>query len=65
MSENSDGMVGETTLSRVISGQFEYPKQIARAVCSFVVTLFRPSLMFSSGFGEFHIQQELVVNLYR
>jgi hypothetical protein len=38
MNEESTGMVGEMTLAKVISGQFEYPTQIVCAPFSFVVT---------------------------
>jgi len=38
MNEESTGMVGEMTIARVISGQFEYPQQNVRAPFSFVVT---------------------------
>gem|GEM_PF-5018921 len=34
----STGMVSETTLSTVVSGQFEYPKQNVWASFSFVAT---------------------------
>jgi hypothetical protein len=38
MNGESAGMVGEMTLARVISGQFEHPQQIVRLSFSFVVT---------------------------
>jgi hypothetical protein len=38
MNGESIGMVGEMTLARVISGQFEYPQQNVCASFSFVVT---------------------------
>jgi len=38
MSGKSTGMVGEMTLARVISGQFEYPQLNVDALFSFVVT---------------------------
>ena len=38
MNEESTGMVGEMTLARVISGQFDYPQLIVPASFSFVVT---------------------------
>ena len=38
MSEESTGMVGEMTLARAISGQFEYPKQNLGVSFPFVAT---------------------------
>jgi len=38
MNGETTEMGGETTLARVISGQFEYPQQIVRASLSFAVT---------------------------
>jgi len=38
MNGESTGMVGEMTLARVISGQFEDPQLNVRAVLSFAVT---------------------------
>ena len=38
MNGKSTGMVGEMTLARVISGQFESPQQNVGAPFSFVVT---------------------------
>jgi hypothetical protein len=38
MSGKSTGMVGEMTLARATSGQFEYPLQIVRVSFSFAVT---------------------------
>ena len=37
MNGESTGKVGEMTLARVISGQFEYPQQIVCASFPFVV----------------------------
>lgn len=34
----STGMVGEMSLAKVISGQFEYPQQNVRELFPFVVT---------------------------
>lgn len=38
MNAKSTGLVGEMSLARVISGQFEYPQQNVRASFSFIVT---------------------------
>jgi len=38
MYRKSTGMVGEMTLAKVISGQFEDPQMNVRALLSFVVT---------------------------
>ena len=38
MDGESTEIVGEMTLARVISGQFEFPQQNVRASLSFVVT---------------------------
>lgn len=38
MYEESTGMIGEMTLARVVSGQFEYPQQIGSALLSFFIT---------------------------
>jgi len=38
MKGKSTGMVGEMTLARVISGQFEFPQQNVRSSFSFVAT---------------------------
>jgi len=37
MNGKSTGMVGETTLDKVIFGQFEYPQQNVQSLFSFVV----------------------------
>jgi hypothetical protein len=38
MNGESTEMVDEMTLARIISGRFEYPRQIVSALFSFVVT---------------------------